>query len=168
MVGDIIYFQKDESELSSKWTVGKVTEVTRSRDGLVRRATLMYQNANENKPRNTDRANRSLIKLFHIDDQDWQADMAEVEKIVSALKQDKEEASLPVYSMSYTGDGLRYRLDRLNATSTDRVVVVWWWWSETLPLHLLIVENNAVGFQKDIFCFVSVPRKISAYIHKVK
>ena len=121
MVGDIIYFQKDESELSSKWTVGKVTEVTRSRDGLVRRATVMYQNANENKPRNTDRATRSLIKLFHIDDQDWQADMAEVEKIVSALKQDKEEASLPVYSMSHTGDGLRYRLDRLNATSTDGV-----------------------------------------------
>ena len=40
MVGDIIYFQKDESELSSKWTVGKVTEVIVSKDGLVRRADM--------------------------------------------------------------------------------------------------------------------------------
>ena len=120
MVGDIIYFQKDESELSSKWTIGKVTEVIVSKDGLVRRVEVTYQNANESKPRTTDRASRSLIKLFHIDDQDWQADMAEVERLVSAFKQ-QGEASLPVFKMSYTGDGLRYRLDRLNATSIDGV-----------------------------------------------
>ena len=120
MVGDIIYFQKDESELSSKWTIGKVTEVIVSKDGLVRRVEVTYQNANESKPRTTDRASRSLIKLFHIDDQDWQADMAEVERLVSAFKQ-QGEASLPVFKMSYTGDGLRYRLYRLNATSIDGV-----------------------------------------------
>ena len=33
---DVVYFQKDESDLSSKWTVGQVDSVTRSKDGVVR------------------------------------------------------------------------------------------------------------------------------------
>merc|ERR1711867_78999 len=46
-VGDIVYFRKVESELSSKWTVGKVTDVVRGKDEIVRRATVQYQNSNE-------------------------------------------------------------------------------------------------------------------------
>ena len=79
-MGDIVYFQKDESELASKWTVGRVTGVTMSKDGIVRRANVMYQNDKESHQRFTDRAARSLIKLFHIDNQNWLADMAEVER----------------------------------------------------------------------------------------
>ena len=45
-VDDLVYFKKEESELSSKWTVGKITEVVHSKDGQVRRATVQYQNAN--------------------------------------------------------------------------------------------------------------------------
>ena len=33
--GDIVYFRKTESELSSKWTVGKVSDVVKSKDGVV-------------------------------------------------------------------------------------------------------------------------------------
>ena len=32
--GDIVYFRKQESELSSKWTVGKVTDIVKSKDGI--------------------------------------------------------------------------------------------------------------------------------------
>ena len=57
-VGDLVYFKKEESELSSRWTVGKITEVIHSKDGQVRRATVQYQNANEKEFRLTDRASR--------------------------------------------------------------------------------------------------------------
>ena len=85
-VGDIVYFRKVESELSSKWTVGKVTNVVRGRDEVVRRATVQYQNSNEEEPRFTDRAARSLVKLFNIDDENWQEDMDLVEKLIEESK----------------------------------------------------------------------------------
>ena len=89
-VGDIVYFRKEESELSSRYTVGKVVEVVRSsKDGLVRRVSVQYQNASENKPRTTDRAARTLIKLFNIDDTFWNDDMAEVEKLVNKLQEEE-------------------------------------------------------------------------------
>ena len=66
--GDIVYFQKTENELSSDWTVGQVHYVTRSRDGVIRRVCVKYFNHKENKPRFTDRAVRSLVKLFSIED----------------------------------------------------------------------------------------------------
>ena len=77
----------------------------------MRRAEVQYQNAKEDIPRTTDRAARSMIKLFNIDDVSWQDDMAQVEKIIEALKDDKEVAAVTQnYTMSHTGDGLRYRL----------------------------------------------------------
>ena len=81
-----MYFRKVESELSTKWTVGKITKVEKGRDEVVRRATVQYQNANENDLRETDRAARSLIKLFNIDDQSWQEDMDLVEKLIEESK----------------------------------------------------------------------------------
>ena len=53
-----------------KWTVGKTVEVVKSKDDLVRRATVQYQNATESKSRFTDHAARSLIKLLNVEDQD--------------------------------------------------------------------------------------------------
>ena len=108
-MGDIVWFQKDENEFSSRWTVGKVTEIVKSKDGIVRRAQVQYQNATEDAPRTTDRAARSLIKLFHIDDQDWQSDMGEVERLLFDLKNEERNVD-PSYTMSHTGTGLRYRL----------------------------------------------------------
>ena len=121
-VGDIIYFKKEDSELSSTWTVGKVSEVEKSKDGLVRRVWVQYQNFGENSPRFTDRSVRSLIKLFHIDDQNWQDDMAEVEKLIDELQKDKDDEAANAKSYNITpcgGDGLRFRL---TATSGHDVV----------------------------------------------
>ena len=84
--GDIIYFQKTENELSSDWTVGMVHYVTRSKDGVIRRVCVKYFNHKENKPRFTDRAVRSLVKLFRIDDSYFMEDMAKVEKLMADLK----------------------------------------------------------------------------------
>ena len=85
-VGDVVYFQKEENVLSSRYTVGKVTQVIKSSDGLVRKAEVQYQNASESEPRFTERAVRSLSKLFHIDDTTWRDDMAMQRKLLSNYK----------------------------------------------------------------------------------
>ena len=41
--GDIVMFQKSESSLDSRWTLGTVDQLVRSRDGLVRRVIVRYQ-----------------------------------------------------------------------------------------------------------------------------
>ena len=116
MIGDIVYFRKTESELSSDWTVGKVFDVVKGRDEFVRRATIQYQNSSEEEPRFTDRAARSLIKLFNIDDVSWQQDMDEVDRLLKAVKESKNDeiddksSNAAQYSMSHTGEGLRFRL----------------------------------------------------------
>ena len=77
-VDDIVYFQKTESELSSDWTVGQIDSVVRSRDGVVRRANVRYFNHSEKQPRLSDRAVRSLVRMFNIEDNYFISDMAEV------------------------------------------------------------------------------------------
>ena len=57
---DVVYFQKQESDMTSKWTIGKVDSVIRSKDGAVRRANIRFYNSSENHARFTDRAVRSL------------------------------------------------------------------------------------------------------------
>ena len=39
-VGDLIYFQKKESKLSSPWIMGKIDQVMRGRDGVIRRVVV--------------------------------------------------------------------------------------------------------------------------------
>ena len=139
-VNDIVYFRKEESELSSKWTVGKVVNVVRSKDGMVRRATIEYQNSTEDFARTTDRAVRSLIKICNMDDNGWQEDMSKVEKLLEAMKDNNcddtsvssitrlddghseqveqfSDESSNEYVMSYTGVRLKYRLCRLAGVS---------------------------------------------------
>ena len=125
--GDIVYFRKTESELSSKWTVGKVSDVVKSKDGVVRRCTVLYQNSSEDQPRYTDRAARSLIKLFNIDDISWQQEMDLIEKLIEEAKAASTGGDVnlagaitssntrqclssdPSYDMNHL-TGLRYRL----------------------------------------------------------
>ena len=111
MVGDIVYFRKVESELSSKWTVGKITAVVKGRDDVVRRATVQYQNSNEENPRFTDRAARSLIKLFNIDDASWQKYMDLVEKLIEETK---------VEIKGSKNDESRHRLKAVDGDETVR------------------------------------------------
>ena len=81
--------KKTENELSSDWTVGQLHYVTRSRDGVVRRVCVKYFNHKENKPRFTDRAVRSLVKLFSIGDSYFMQDMAKVEKMMADLRNEE-------------------------------------------------------------------------------
>lgn len=83
---DLVYFQRSESALGSTWIVGEVDQVIRGRDGLIRRAIIKYFNASENDPVSakyhpqfTDRAVRSLVKLWSIDDTCLFDDLAEVQ-----------------------------------------------------------------------------------------
>ena len=96
LVGDIVYFKKVENDISSSWTVGKVVSVVLGRDGIPRRAEVEYHNpgASFGKKQITDRAVRSLVKLFNIEDSTWKDDMAEVEKVIKALKEDKTDVNL--------------------------------------------------------------------------
>ena len=43
LIGHIVYFRKVEGELSSRLTVGKVVDTLKSKDQLVRRAEIQYQ-----------------------------------------------------------------------------------------------------------------------------
>ena len=63
--------------------------ITRSRDGVIRRVCVMYFNYKESKPRFTDRAVRSPVKLFSIDDSYFMHDMAKVEKLMAELEKDE-------------------------------------------------------------------------------
>ena len=96
-VEDVVYFQKTESELSSSWTVGQVDSVIKSRDGVVRRAVVRYYNHNENVPRFTERAVRSLVRLFNVEDNYFVDDMAKVEEMLAGLQhKTKEEKVMPI------------------------------------------------------------------------
>ena len=53
---------------------------------------MRYYNHSENQPRFTDRAVRSLVRLFNIEDNYFISDMAKVEEMMSELNKTKEEA----------------------------------------------------------------------------
>ena len=69
---DLVYYKKKEGELSGRWVIGRVEQVVRGRDGIIRRAIIKYQNASEEVKRETERSVRTLIKLYSVDDPDLQ------------------------------------------------------------------------------------------------
>ena len=80
-VGDLVYFQKEpDKKLASKWIVGVVDQLDRSRDGKIRKVVIRYQNSGETQPRLTERAIRSLVKIYDIEEYVLQEDLAEVMK----------------------------------------------------------------------------------------
>ena len=87
---DVVFFDKNfDNELSSDWTVGTVESVTRSKDGVVRRVDIKYQNSTENLGhyRYTDRSVRSIVRLFSLEDAYWVEDMAEVERLIRGIEE---------------------------------------------------------------------------------
>ena len=80
MEGNIVMFQKTESELSSPWQLGTIDQVVRGRDGLVRRAIVRYQNSTEDFHRLTDRHTRRLVKIWSVDDQNIDEDLSELQR----------------------------------------------------------------------------------------
>ena len=82
--GDLVYFERDPSKLVSEWIMGRVDQVMRGDDGLVREASIAYRNFKENHNRLTTRAVRSLVKLFSIDDGCIQEDLSELQKRINS------------------------------------------------------------------------------------
>ena len=77
-VGDLVYFQKSESELSSNWTLGMIAELERSRDGLIRKAKIKYRNATESEDITTRRSVRTFCKIWSVEDFNLQDDLMEL------------------------------------------------------------------------------------------
>ena len=77
-VGDIVYFQKSESELGSSWILGMVSGIERSRDNLIRKVDIKYRNASENQDRFTNRSVRKICKIWSETDWNLQDDLAEL------------------------------------------------------------------------------------------
>ena len=66
--GDLVYFIKSESKLSNQYTMGKVDQVIVGKDGIIRIAIIKYYNGTNPEPKFSDRAVRSVAKIFSIDD----------------------------------------------------------------------------------------------------
>jgi hypothetical protein len=80
--GDVVYFKKSEGAIRSPWSMGIVDSVDIGRDGLIRHVAVKYYNASEpNTPHITDRAVRSLVRLFNVDELHWQEDMDRIQEV---------------------------------------------------------------------------------------
>ena len=92
-VGDLVYFIKAESKLSNDYTMGMVEQVNTGKDGLIRRVVVKYFNETEKNARMTDRAVRSLVRIFSIDELCLSEDLAELQKVLDK-KGFEEDASV--------------------------------------------------------------------------
>ena len=80
--GDVVYFRKYSSAIRSPWSMGLVDAVDIGRDGLIRHVTVKYFNPSKpNVPQRLDRAVRSLVTLFNVDELSWTQDMDRIKKI---------------------------------------------------------------------------------------
>ena len=84
-IDDIVYYQKKESELSSPWVIGRVDQIVRGRDGIIRKALIKYTNPKERIQRVTERSARKLIKIWSADDPDLQADLMEIQRRINQV-----------------------------------------------------------------------------------
>ena len=84
-VDTVVYFQKVENDISSVWTVGQIDSFVRGKDGKIRRVEVRYNNHSESIPRKSERSVRSLVRLFHIEDEYWVDDINQAEKLFKEL-----------------------------------------------------------------------------------
>ena len=83
--GDIVYFEKETGKVTSPWIMGRVDQVVRGKDSLIREVTVAYRNSTESFDRLTNRAGRSLVKLFSVDEDCVQEDLKELQKRIDKL-----------------------------------------------------------------------------------
>ena len=69
-VGYIVLFLKSEKEYDLQYQYGMVTEVHKSRDNLIRRVDVTYQNHSEGFKRVTHRGVRELVIIHPVDELD--------------------------------------------------------------------------------------------------
>ena len=98
---DIVYFQKEESALSSPWIMGVVDQVVRGRDGIIRRVIVRYRNTKEDFDRFTDRSVRKLIKIYSDDDPDLQLDLTKVQARIDELLETRGHRDVAATMMEF-------------------------------------------------------------------
>ena len=69
-VGDIVLFLKSEREYDLQYQYGIVNNISKGRDGLIRKVIVQYQNHNENVKRSTERGVRELVVVSPVDELD--------------------------------------------------------------------------------------------------
>ena len=89
-VGDLVWFIKEESKLSNNYTMGMVEQVNTGKDGFIRRVVVKYYNWKENHPRFTDRAARSLVRIFSAEEACLSEDLAELQEFLDEKKSSEE------------------------------------------------------------------------------
>ena len=78
-IGDLVYFQKSpDKKVSSTWIIGMVEQLPVGRDGKVRKVLIKYQNHGETQPRITERAIRTLVKIYDVEEYILQEDLQEL------------------------------------------------------------------------------------------
>ena len=116
-IDDVVYFQKVDNNIASEWTVGQVDSIVRSKDGCIRKVTVRYCNSSEDVARFTERSVRSLVRLFHIEDDYFVRDMEMVEELVNAMEEDKDDRVQPL-KLIKDKDGSYKIQDRVNVSSS--------------------------------------------------
>ena len=96
--GDLVYFKKEpDKKLSSKWVIGMVEEILQGRDKKNRKVIVKYVNEGENRPQTTERAIRTLIKIYNVEEYMLQEDLAEVmERLVRNPIEVVDEQIFPI------------------------------------------------------------------------
>jgi len=69
-VDDIVLFVKNDSAVMSTYQYGIIKETHHGNDNRIRKATVLYKNANEQSFRETTRAVRELIVIHQADEND--------------------------------------------------------------------------------------------------
>ena len=118
-VDALVYYQKKESELSSVWVVGKVDQVVRGRDGIIRKVIVKYTNFKENFSRLTERSARKLIRIWSADDPELQADLLKVQARIDQL-----QGHLGQQLQGHPGHQLRGHLGQGDAGDNDNDALV--------------------------------------------
>ena len=79
-IGDLVFFQKSESELGYSLMLDMISAVDRSRDDVIRKLEIKYRNASEQQDRTTLRNVRTICKIWSEDNWNLQDDLKELAK----------------------------------------------------------------------------------------
>ena len=77
-VGDVVLFSKKENQLSSTYQYGMISDLSRSSDDKIRKATVRYRNSTEAVDRFTNRAVRQLIVIHPVDELNMMEELGQI------------------------------------------------------------------------------------------
>lgn len=98
--GDVVYFRKTEGPIAGPWTMGMVDSVLKGRDLLIREVKVRYHNPEHTDPVYTNRAVRSLVRLFNVDELDWQHDLDRIDRICQETNLNYEEPAVQAMALA--------------------------------------------------------------------